>query len=99
MNTFPQDTNLLLDQKRSSLGPALRQRNYKTDYHPSRLMQLLAKSLTAVMHWLTAGNELRISRRTVGNIEVWKVYDPMNNSVHSFTTENDLRSWLEQRYY
>lgn len=30
---------------------------------------------------------------------IWHIYDPMTKESTSFTTELEVRSWLEQRYY
>jgi hypothetical protein len=29
----------------------------------------------------------------------WTVYDPVDRSTHHFNAEEDVRIWLEQRYY
>lgn len=29
----------------------------------------------------------------------WQVYDPVNRAHHRFDTEDEVRVWLEQRYY
>ena len=33
-----------------------------------------------------------------GNI-YWRVYDPISNSHCSFNSEQEVRSWLDTRYY
>jgi len=29
----------------------------------------------------------------------WRVYDPATNRAHAFSSEAEVRMWLEQRYY
>lgn len=29
----------------------------------------------------------------------WRVYDPATNQAHAFSSEAEVRMWLEQRYY
>ncbi|MEM6447909.1 MAG: hypothetical protein AAFY57_15670 [Cyanobacteria bacterium J06642_2] len=29
----------------------------------------------------------------------WRIYDPTSDRRHSFSSENEVRAWLERRYY
>jgi hypothetical protein len=48
-----------------------------------------------------AGNQevqiWQVSNRT-GNL-YWRVYDPITKASTSFSSSNEVRIWLEQRYY
>lgn len=49
---------------------------------------------------LVGNDEPRINQTIdrLGNI-VWQVYNPINRQILSFTSEQEVREWLEQRYY
>lgn len=34
-----------------------------------------------------------------GNGEIWRVYDPQTQQEAMFSNENEVRVWLEHRYY
>lgn len=62
--------------------------------------------LTQLKHWgvalvkfLAPSNEPRIKAINSANGTAWKVYDPVTQSSHLFTTEESLLIWLDQRYY
>jgi len=99
MNSFTYETSTRLEQQRQQLENLLHQGNCETVYCPSRLYKFWSRFINAVIHRLTAGDEPRISLNTVGDAEVWKVYDPVDSSLHYFTHENEVRAWLDQRYY
>ncbi|MEA5467742.1 hypothetical protein [Spirulina sp. 06S082] len=50
--------------------------------------------------FLSGSEEPRVSirRDRTGN-KVYKAYDPVTNSSFSSTSETELRTWLEGRYY
>ena len=51
------------------------------------------------MKFLTSGNELRIWQRTSNGRPIWFAHDPITNRTRSFTSEQDVRQWLDNRYY
>jgi hypothetical protein len=53
----------------------------------------------AAVNFLTQGNDLRIWTRQRNGHLVWHVYDPMTERRQQFSSEADLREWLETRYY
>lgn len=71
-------------------------RNQRLDWLRSRLKSLL---VTASKLFNTT-HEPRISKRfdRWGNI-YFAVYDPANKTHQVFTSEQEVRIWLEQRYY
>ena len=48
---------------------------------------------------LTSGDEPRIWITNSSSGKRWSAYDPISNCSGSFDSEDDLRAWLEQRYY
>lgn len=74
-------------------------RSGQTAYDPSRLQQGVQHIAQAVVNWLTVENAPRIRRSIQADGQVWQVYDPVDNSVHIFPSEDEVRTWLEQRYY
>lgn len=99
MNSFTHDSQTLLEQRRQRLEATLRQTTEQIVHRPSRLRQVFNHIGHALVHWLTQGDTPRIQRFTQGETEVWKVYDPIDHRTHYFTQEDDVRSWLDQRYY
>lgn len=99
MSSFPHDTHSRLEQQRQQLENLLHQGNCEPAARSSLLHKFWFWFIDAVSHWLTVGDEPRISLSTVGDVEVWNVYDPVARSVRYFTTENDVRVWLDQRYH
>lgn len=99
MNGFTHNPNARLEQQRQQLENLLQQDACQTVQRPSRWRQFWSQTANALVHWLTAGNEPRIHHLTVGDTEVWKIYDPGDDSVHYFTAEDDVRIWLDQRYH
>ncbi|HEY9888201.1 MAG TPA: hypothetical protein V6D02_07350 [Candidatus Obscuribacterales bacterium] len=73
--------------------------NYITAYHPSHLVTALHQALNHFVNWLTAGSMPHISKVVRGNTETWKVYDPTVGRTLYFVQEDDLRVWMEERYY
>lgn len=70
-----------------------------TAYQPSRVGKFLLKFGQGLVHWLTNGDMPKVSKFTQGDIEVWKVYDPVISQALYFDNEVELRIWMEQRYY
>jgi hypothetical protein len=53
----------------------------------------------SMMRFLTANQELRIWQRTRNGRPVWFAYDPMTDQKRQFFAEEDVRRWLDTRYY
>lgn len=49
--------------------------------------------------FLTTGNELHVWKNQQHGHVIWHVYDPMTERKEQFFSEEELRFWLEQRYY
>lgn len=99
MNSFTHDTHTLLEQRRQQLENTLRHSSAKFVERPSRLQKVLNDLGQTLVRWLTQGDAPRISLSTQGDTEIWRVYDPVNTSTHYFNSENEVRDWLDQRYY
>jgi hypothetical protein len=52
-----------------------------------------------VIHALTAHRSPRIRQRMVQGQLQWVAYDPITQRTRYFLTEQDVRIWLESRYY
>ncbi len=60
------------------------------------LLQNLWKSLILQ---LTRSSEIQVWRIKTRQGNAWRVYDPHTNSVFGFSSEFEVRSWIEERYY
>jgi hypothetical protein len=60
------------------------------------LLQNLWKSLILQ---LTRGSEIQVWRLKTRWGNAWRVYNPHTNSVLSFSSESEVRSWIEDHYY
>ncbi|HEY9738675.1 MAG TPA: hypothetical protein V6D06_20420 [Trichocoleus sp.] len=65
----------------------------------SGLAAALRKAGGAVVDFLTNGSSLRVWTRQRNGHMIWHVYDPMTERRQQFSSEAELRSWLENRYY
>lgn len=99
MNSSYHDSQALLEQQRQRLETGLHPQHGPIVHPPSRWRQLVEAVGQALANWLTRGDSIQISRTTRGNAEVWKVYDPFDHSIHYFDQEDDVRAYLERRYY
>jgi hypothetical protein len=66
-------------------------------YHGLR--QALQQLGDRTMKFFTGQNELRIWQRTRNGQPLWFAHDPVTNRTRSFYSEQDVRTWLDQRYY
>lgn len=58
------------------------------------------KFLQSLFVQMAGEAEPKIWQTSRGNdVTIWNVYDPTTKESASFTTEAEVRSWLEQRYY
>ncbi|MBD0335378.1 MAG: hypothetical protein ICV62_07815 [Cyanobacteria bacterium Co-bin13] len=60
----------------------------------------MQRLLETVLDKLAPREQPQIRRYTTRQGEpAWTVYDPVDGSTHRFSSEEDVRIWLEQRYY
>ncbi len=52
-----------------------------------------------ILHALTDHRSPRIRQRMVQGQLQWVAYDPVTQQTRYFSTEQDVRIWLEGRYY
>lgn len=79
-----------------SQSPAKRDSASKGTSGLPTVFQKVGKTL---VDFLTSGNDLRIWTRQRNGHLIWHVYDPMTEQRQQFSSEEDLRFWLENRYY
>lgn len=63
------------------------------------LRQSLKQLGDRTMRFFTGQNELRIWQRSRNGQPLWFAHDPVTNRTRSFHSEQDVRTWLDQRYY
>lgn len=73
--------------------------NWATQPQTGGLAAALKEAGQAFVNFLASGNDLRIWTRQRHGHLIWHVYDPMTEHRQQFSSEADLRSWLENRYY
>ena len=72
-----------------------------SDIKPIRsILKGLAGWVQYLQGWLVNSHEPMIEEKCDrdGN-RYWQVYDPITQNLRCFDSENDVRIWLEQRYY
>ncbi|NJK47842.1 hypothetical protein HC931_06375 [Candidatus Gracilibacteria bacterium] len=63
------------------------------------LTSIFGKIWQQLINFLDAQNELKIWQKCDrGNI-YWKVYNPKNGQFAYFSSENEVRIWIEQQLY
>jgi hypothetical protein len=97
MDSFTHNPRLI-EQQRQRLEKIVHQGTPSSAPHRKRWQQLLTQAANAWVHWLTAGNAPRIQRAIVGETEIWRVYDPVDQRTHYFDQEHEVRVWLDQRF-
>ncbi|MEY3296882.1 MAG: hypothetical protein RLZZ597_142 [Cyanobacteriota bacterium] len=65
----------------------------------SPLMQALQQFGQGLVRFLTGGQSPCIQQRWHNGRLVWWVYDPISQRRQRFESEDELRIWLEGRYY
>ena len=61
------------------------------------IVQLVGKAL---WNWLISSSDFIISEhRDNHGARYYQVFDPINEKIYQFTSEDEVRIWLEQRYY
>ena len=87
------------------------QRSYTAlEFHPHPAVQAEAKQPTPLaqlkvlaqrlIHWLVTKPELTVKQKVnrSGNV-FWYVYDPMTERTAYLTSEEEVRIWIEERFY
>jgi predicted DNA-binding transcriptional regulator AlpA len=55
---------------------------------------------TAIATWVAQKSEPKVSeKRNRNGHPYYQVYDPVSNASATFSSEAEIRAWLEQRYY
>lgn len=99
MNSYMKSsTKTLLDLQRERLEILLNQPT-NTAYRLGRLGEFFTHLGQGIFNWLATDSTPKISKHVQGDAEVWKVYDPTVNRTLYFSHEDDLRIWMDQRYY
>jgi hypothetical protein len=75
----------------------------ETGHRPAEQKSVFATALTylgdTIMRFLTSNNELRIWQRTRNGRSTWFAYDPVTDRKRQFYSEQEVRLWLDNRYY
>ena len=89
METNPSDTSLLLS-------------NERLEKHPIKfsIVPILRKIVQRLIETFIGSNDLQIGQTydRFGN-KWWHVYDPVTGRHASVDSEEQLRAWIEERYY
>jgi hypothetical protein len=85
-----------LDQQRQRLERLV---SYSQPGVPGSFVQHLISLGGSIMRFFTANQELRIWQRTRNGRQVWFAYDPITDQKRQFLAEEDVRRWLDARYY
>jgi hypothetical protein len=96
MNSTTYNSNYDLDQQRLRLEAL-----FQADSHPNPegLRQQIGTALYRLKRLFLHGNELRVWSRTHHGRTTWYAHDPLNNRARQFYSEQELRFWLDNRYY
>ncbi|TVQ09423.1 MAG: hypothetical protein EA368_09490 [Leptolyngbya sp. DLM2.Bin27] len=65
----------------------------------SELAQTLKQLGDRAMRFFTGQTEPRIWQRTRQGQLTWYAHDPVTNRTRQFSSEQEVRLWLEKRYY
>lgn len=69
------------------------------DPHPAQTQNWLNRWTNAVLAYFNSSSEPHVRQVNRKGQIVWRVYDPVSRRHHEFTSELELRIWLEERYY
>ena len=63
-------------------------------------LNLFKKSIGLLTNWATRPGEPKVNfRRDSRGNSYFRVYDPISGRYCNFTSEKEVRIWLEERYY
>lgn len=76
-------------------APSLRQRTF------SAVTRFVKSVSVSVFEAITRDRSEPIirCRRNYDGTPLWSVYDPVSRQTFTATSQNEIRAWLEQRYY
>lgn len=94
--TVTRDSNHTLNQQRQRLEALVQPTRRPAGLD---LTQALKQLGDRTMRFFTGQTEPRIWQRTRQGQPVWFAHDPITNRTRQFLTEQDVRFWLEKRYY
>lgn len=98
MNSYTNYPNsVALEKERQQLERTLQTSAVKSAQ--SQLLDYLKDWGMALVNALAPSQEPRVKVIDSANGSIWKVYDPVSHQSHLFATEDELRIWLEERYY
>lgn len=68
--------------------------------YPSKVASWSRQFWMSLTKWLVSSTEPQVSqRRDRYGMLIWRIYDPATNQSATFSSEYEVRVWLEQRYY
>ncbi len=80
----------------------------QTDYSVARAWAMVKQRLrpvgSALVAYLCGSTDLHVTVQRVGRRSAlggtqFVVYDPVSQQRHTFSSEHELRVWIDQRYY
>ena len=93
--TITRDRNYDLNRQRQHLETLVQQPSQGS----SPLAQTLKQIGDRAMRFFTGQAEPRIWQRTRQGQPIWFAHDPITNRTRQFASEQEVRLWLEKRYY
>lgn len=69
------------------------------DSGPTHSQNWLSRWKNAVLAYLNGSSEPQVWQVHRDGQTAWRVYDPISRHQAEFTSEMELRIWLEERYY
>ena len=91
--SFPKSQPTISNRLHQNDSPSLTQTDIKKAY--IAIAQSVGKTL---WHWLIRSSEPIVSeRRDYDGAHYYQVYDPVNEEIYRFASEDETRIWLEQR--
>ena len=97
MDSYTNPQSIQLEAQRQKLNALLQAERPQPSIHP--LKEVVSRLGASMVQFLTGQRSLRIWTRTRQGQQVWYVYDTLANRKQQFTSEEDLRIWLDKRYY
>ncbi|MBD1915492.1 MULTISPECIES: hypothetical protein [Cyanophyceae] len=94
MNTTTRNSNSELNRQRQRLETLV-----QPAQRPLGMGQALSALGDRLLSFFTDTQELRIWQSTRNGHQVWFAHDPVTNRTRSFHSEQDVRRWLDNRYY
>ncbi|MFE4107206.1 hypothetical protein [Almyronema epifaneia] len=86
-----------LDLNRQQLEKTLKRS--QTEFAKNAIAQLFSRLGSTLLNLLIESDQPRVRVREANGETVWQAYDPVSRHQAAFNSEEELRAWLEQRYY